>query len=279
MLVSLSSGFDQDAALRLTQTPQAAGATPPEISVVVPMHDEEGNIAALVAGIYRALAPVARFEVILVDDGSRDGTRALSLQLASQYSALRVVGHAAAAGQSAAVHSGVLAARAPLICTLDGDGQNPPENLPALVAPLLSPLRSTSLALVAGQRVGRRDTWSKRMASTFANALRRRMLNDGTRDTGCGLKAFDRAAYLALPFFNHQHRFLPALFARDGWQVAHVDVTHAPRLSGRSKYGNLQRAIVGVSDLIGVAWLIRRRKRAQPVELHTMDVHGREATS
>lgn len=248
----------------------------PEVSIVIPLHDEELNLTALVAGVRKALAQ-HRFEVILVDDGSKDGTRALALALAAKHPDLRVIAHEAAAGQSAAVHSGVLAARGPIIATLDGDGQNPPENLPALIAPLLAPDRAERLALVAGQRVGRRDTASKKIASKLANAIRSAVLKDGTRDTGCGLKAYRRDAFLALPFFNHQHRYLPALFARDGWQVAHVDVTHAARLAGRSKYTNFGRAIVGVSDLMGVAWLIRRRKTARPTEYHpTADPKTRE---
>ena len=204
---------------------------------------------------------------MLVDDGSNDGTRALALRLAARHPALRVIAHEVAAGQSAAVHSGVLAARAAVIATLDGDGQNPPENLPALIAPLMAADRPARLALVAGQRVGRRDTLSKKTASRLANGIRARVLKDGTRDTGCGLKAFRRDAFLALPYFNHLHRYLPALFARDGWEVAHVDVTHAARQAGRSKYTNFGRAIVGISDLMGVAWLIRRRKTSRPTEL------------
>lgn len=238
----------------------------PDLSVVIPMHNEAGNLAPLLDGIAQALADLP-YEVIIVDDGSTDTTRAEALALAAGDAHLRVLAHRDAAGQSAAVHSGVLAARAPLIATLDGDGQNPPDNLPALVAPLRAAGRDPALKLVAGQRVGRRDTLSKRLASRFANGLRGWLLKDGTRDTGCGLKAFDRAAYLALPFFNHQHRYLPALFARDGWAVAHVDVTHAARGEGQSKYTNLGRALVGIWDLLGVAWLIRRRKTARPEEL------------
>lgn len=241
-------------------------ATGPQVSVVVPMRDEAGNVAALAEAILAAL-PGPDIEVLLVDDGSTDGTRAIALDVARRYPQLRVIGHDVSGGQSAAIHSGVLAARGAVIATLDGDGQNPPSNLPALIAPLRAADRDPRLALVAGNRVGRQDTLPRKLASRFANALRSRVLNDGTRDTGCGLKAFDRAAYLALPFFNHQHRFLPALFVRDGWAVAHVDVTHAPRLAGQSKYTNLGRALVGISDLMGVAWLIRRRKRAVPHDL------------
>jgi hypothetical protein len=179
-----------------------------------------------------------------------------------------------------------MAARAEIVATLDGDGQNPPENLTRILAPFLAATCPNRLGIVAGQRVGRKDDWSKRLASRLANSIRGAVLRDGTRDTGCGLKAFRRDAYLALPFFNHQHRYLPALFARDGWQVAHVDVTHAPRLHGRSKYGNLGRALVGITDLAGVAWLIRRRNRATPQELTPLPtaeapgpaVHVTEAT-
>ena len=246
--------------------PDTAADLPPDVSVVIPLHDEELNLAALVAGVMAALSGL-RHEIVLVDDGSNDGTRALALRLAARHPALRVIAHEVAAGQSAAVHSGVLAARAAVIATLDGDGQNPPENLPALIAPLMAADRPARLALVAGQRVGRRDTLSKKTASRLANGIRARVLKDGTRDTGCGLKAFRRDAFLALLYFNHLHRYLPALFARDGWEVAHVDVTHAARQAGRSKYTNFGRAIVGISDLMGVAWLIRRRKTSRPTEL------------
>ncbi|MBN2630876.1 MAG: glycosyltransferase family 2 protein [Rhodobacteraceae bacterium] len=249
--------------------PASTSATPaPDVSIVVPLKDEAQNIAPLVQKMRTALAPIARYEIVLVDDGSGDDTRTVILGLMAEAPEVRLIGHAQSGGQSAAVHSGVLAARAPIIATLDGDGQNPPENLPLLLAPLLNPAADPRLGLVAGQRVGRRDTWSKRMASRFANALRSAVLSDGTRDTGCGLKAFRRDAFLALPFFNHQHRYLPALFARDGWAVAHVDVTHAARLHGWSKYGNLGRAMVGAVDLVGVAWLIRRRKTILPTEIH-----------
>jgi glycosyltransferase involved in cell wall biosynthesis len=238
----------------------------PQLSVVVPLRNEEGAIAALVVGIAAALKDVP-YELILVDDGSTDGTRALCLDLAARDPRITVLGHSQSGGQSAALHSGVLAALAPIVATLDGDGQNPPENLPRLIAPLLAPEAAAGCGLVAGQRVGRKDTFSKRIASRLANGLRSWVLRDGTRDTGCGLKAFRREAYLTLPYFNHMHRYLPALFARHGWQVQLVDVTHAPRVSGRSKYGNLDRALVGIVDLAGVAWLIRRRKTVAAVTL------------
>ncbi|MFM7333300.1 MAG: glycosyltransferase family 2 protein [Tabrizicola sp.] len=251
----------------LTHPPlRSVPALPPRLSVVVPLRNEEAAIGALVADIAAALGTMS-YELLLVDDGSTDGTRAQCLALATGDARVRVLGHPRSAGQSAALHSGVLAARAAIVATLDGDGQNPPENLPRLVAPLLGAAADPACGHVAGQRVGRKDSLSKRLASKFANALRSTVLRDGTRDTGCGLKAFRREAFLALPYFNHMHRYLPALFARDGWQVQLVDVTHAPRRTGRSKYGNLDRALAGILDLAGVAWLIHRRKRARAEDL------------
>lgn len=240
----------------------------PQFSVVVPMKNEADNVAPLVAEIAAACAG-HRFEVIFVDDGSTDQTLARLEDASKAYPWVRVLQHATSGGQSAAIHSGVLAARASVICTMDGDGQNPPAEIPRLTAPLLGNPASTSLGLVAGQRTKRQDTVSKRIASTLANAIRRSFLRDGTRDTGCGLKAFRRDAFLALPFFNHMHRYLPALFAAHGWAVAHVEVAHRPRQSGTSNYNNLQRGLVGMHDLIGVAWLIRRRKRVAPEEIGT----------
>ena len=212
------------------------------------------------------MTPVGPFEVIVVDDGSDDGMAALLQSALCDWPMLRVLRHDRSGGQSAAIHSGVLAARHGLICTLDGDGQNPPEELARLVTPFLQPDAET-LGLVAGQRVGRKDTLARRLASRFANGLRSRVLHDATRDTGCGLKCFRREAFLALPYFDHMHRYLPALFARDGWRIAHVDVTHRPRGGGRSHYSNLQRGIVGIFDLMGVAWLLRRRKKSRATEI------------
>ncbi len=233
-----------------------------KISVVIPARNETENIITLVEDIDRALTPLGDFEIIVVDDASTDNSVAVLSARAQTMLHLRLVRHDRSGGQSAAVHSGVLAARAPIICTLDGDGQNPAEELPKLLAPIMNDTTGR-IGLVAGQRVGRQDTWSKKAASKFANRLRGWILHDGTRDTGCGLKAFRREAFLALPFFNHMHRYLPALFKRDGWEIAHVDVTHRARGAGRSNYSNLQRALVGAVDLIGVAWLLRRRKTAR----------------
>ncbi len=235
------------------------------LSIVIPAKNESENIITLVEDIDRALAALAPFEIIVVDDCSTDNSVAVLMARAQTMPHLRLVRHDRSGGQSAAVHSGVKAARAPIICTLDGDGQNPPEELPKLAAPLLAD-STGRIGLVAGQRVDRQDTWSKKVASKFANRLRGWILNDGTRDTGCGLKAFRRQAFLDLPYFDHMHRYLPALFTRDGWQVAHVDVSHRSRGAGRSNYSNLQRALVGVVDLVGVAWLLRRRKKARPLD-------------
>jgi len=261
----------------MTDAPDPAGPVSgsADISVVVPMHDEAENVAPLLEGICRACAGTA-FEVIAVDDGSKDGTSEAIRAAAAAEPRIRLLRHPAAAGQSAAVHSGVQAARGWIVCTLDGDGQNPPEELPKLFAPFLE-AGQDRLGLVAGQRVGRQDTASKRLASRFANGLRAWILKDGTRDTGCGLKGFRRDAFLALPYFDHMHRYLPALFRRDGWEVRLVDVGHKGRMAGRSKYSNLRRALVGVPDLMGVAWLIRRRKKAGATETALAAAPARQA--
>jgi len=234
------------------------------VSIVIPMRNEAENVGPLIADITTAIADLSDYEIIVVDDGSTDDTAARTRALSLQDPRIRLVRHAKSAGQSAAVHSGVMRATAPIICTLDGDGQNPPVELPKRYTPLLQD-QTGQLALVAGQRVARQDTLSKKLASRIANSLRGWLLRDGTRDTGCGLKGFRREAFLSLPYFDHMHRYLPALFKRDGWQIALVDVSHKERHAGRSNYSNIQRAFVGIYDLIGVAWLIRRRKKASPM--------------
>ena len=238
------------------------------VTIVIPAKNEAGNIAALVDEIDLACRGKADYEIIIVDDRSDDDTAKVVQGMMVGRPHLRLVQHDRSGGQSAAVHSGVRAARGDIVCTLDGDGQNPPENLPKLFLPLLAP-ENAAFGIVAGQRVGRRDTLSKRLASRFANGLRGWLLQDGTRDTGCGLKGFRREAYLVLPYFDHMHRYLPALFTRDGWQVMHVDVSHRARGAGRSNYNNLQRGLVGAVDLFGVMWLIRRKKKSRPTEVGT----------
>lgn len=234
-----------------------------EFSVVIPARNERDNIIALLDEIEAAVRPLGAHEVIVVDDGSTDGLGDVLQARMAGAPHLRALRNERSGGQSAAIHSGVLAAQAPVICTLDGDGQNPPADLPRLLAALLE--GNADVGLVAGQRMKRNDTLSKRLASRFANGLRSWLLKDGTRDTGCGLKAFRRDAFLALPYFDHMHRYLPALFARDDWGVVLVDVGHRARGAGRSNYSNLQRALVGMVDLPGVMWLIRRRKKVRPV--------------
>lgn len=238
----------------------------PWLSIVLPMRNEGANVGFVVAAITEACAPHAPFEVICVDDGSSDDTATQIRTAARLHGPVRLVTHAVPAGQSAAIHSGVQAARGALICTLDGDGQNPPGEIPKLLAHLRERALPSGVGLVAGQRVGRRDRLSKRLASRAANAIRAGLLRDRTRDTGCGLKLFGRAAFLALPYFDHMHRYLPALFARDGWAVLHQDVAHAPRRAGQSNYANFGRALAGAQDLLGVLWLIRRAKKQTGVD-------------
>jgi dolichol-phosphate mannosyltransferase len=229
----------------------------PEISVVVPVMDEEGNVAALAREIARAFAGQA-YEMIFVDDASRDGTRGALEALRADLPQLRIIVHARNGGQSRAVMSGVRAARGGIIVTLDGDGQNDPADAPALVARLKAGGRD--LGMVSGLRARRSDPWSKRLASRLGNGVRRRLLRDQARDTGCGLKAVPREVYLRLPYFDHMHRFLPALVRREGLEVAFVEVSHRPRMSGRSKYTNLRRLWASLGDLIGVVWLLNRAR-------------------
>ena len=229
----------------------------PRFTVIAPMLNEAENVGLMAREIAEACADLRPFEVIFVNDGSTDSTSDEIAKARVEFPWLREVRHAAPCGQSAAVRSGVLAAKAPICCTIDGDGQNPPAEIPNLVRPLLD---GADFGLVAGQRVDRQDTQSKLIASRLANKLRAWLLKDDTRDTGCGLKAFPRDVFLALPFFDHIHRFLPALVKREGHAIHLVDVTHRAREAGTSKYTNFGRAMVGVQDLLGVTWLLKRRK-------------------
>lgn len=228
----------------------------PSLSVVIPARNEAENLAALVPEIAAAVGDVA-YEVVIVDDGSTDDTAATLERLAAGGLPVSRVAHARSLGQSAALWSGVRAARGRIIVTLDGDGQNDPKPIPAFLARFSEP----QVGLVAGQRVGRKATFAKSIGSRLANAVRGALLKDDTRDTGCGIKAFRREAYLHLPYFQTMHRFLPALFLADGWRVVHVDVTDRARQHGTSNYGNLDRLLVGIPDLFGVWWLTRRRRK------------------
>ena len=232
----------------------------PRFAIVAPMRNEAGAAPALAAEIGAACAALGPFEAIFVDDGSDDATPEVLANLRARHPWLRTLRHAESCGQSAAVATGVRAARAPLICTIDGDGQNPPAEIPKLLAPLMAADRPDRLALICGVRRERRDVAARRAASRGANALRRWLLKDDAPDSGCGLKAFPRDVYLTLPYFDHMHRYLPSLFLREGLEIAHVDVAHRARESGRTKYTNVGRALVGALDLFGVWWLMRRRR-------------------
>jgi dolichol-phosphate mannosyltransferase len=230
---------------------------PTHLSVVVPVRNEQDNVAGLIAEIDSALK-FFTYEIIYVDDGSTDDTLGRLKALQNTYE-LRIIRHAKSCGQSTAVRSGVKAARYEWIVTLDGDGQNDPADIPKLVAAM-----AEGVELIGGnRRQSRRDTFIKRLSSVIANGVRSKMLHDDTPDTGCGLKLFSRTTFLELPYFDHMHRFLPALVKRSGGKILSVPVSHRNREHGKSNYGTLDRLMVGIVDLFGVAWLQRRAK--QPV--------------
>ncbi len=243
----------------MPDTNPPAGTPEPAVSVVVPVRNEADNVRLLTDEIAAALNGRWSFELIYVNDGSTDGTEAALSTLKAERPWLRQIKHASSCGQSAAVHSGVIAARAPVVATLDGDGQNDPSFIPALLHAFEQ--GGARIGLVAGQRVGRRSGAYKKLQSRIANGVRGAILRDGTRDSGCGLKVFRRDAFLALPYFDALHRFLPALFRRDGYAIGYVDVIDRPRHSGQSNYGLWDRLWVGILDLAGVWWLVRRRRR------------------
>lgn len=238
-----------------------------DLSVVIPIKNEADNIQPLLQEIHAALEEHYDYEVIYVDDGSDDASLRVLGGMTRRYPRLRVLQHAQSCGQSTAVRSGVQAARAPWIATLDGDGQNDPADIPKLMAVIVAPDCDPRLKLVAGWRRARHDTWVKRLSSIIANRVRRALLRDKTPDTGCGLKLFEREMFLALPYFDHMHRFLPALVLREGGEVCSVEVQHRHRELGVSKYGIHNRLWVGIVDLFGVSWLQRRVKRPVVTEV------------
>ncbi|MEO5573254.1 MAG: glycosyltransferase family 2 protein [Gammaproteobacteria bacterium] len=236
---------------------QSINPAPPELSVVVPVHNEEGNIEPLIGEIRAALDGVLDYEVIYVDDGSSDATLQRLIALRNGFNRLRILNHRKSCGQSTAVLTGARAARAAWIVTLDGDGQNDPADIPALLAARSG---ADGPQLICGRRRRRNDSWLKRLSSRVANRVRAGLLKDNTPDTGCGLKLFSRSAFLALPHFDHMHRFLPALMLRNGGRVVNVDVNHRARGHGKSNYGLHNRLWVGIIDMFGVMWLQRRTK-------------------
>ncbi len=239
-------------------------STTPALSVVVPVFNERDNIEPLLEEIRRALEGLVDYEVIYVDDASTDDTLAVLLSARARHPRLRVLQHARQCGQSTAVYHGVRAARSGWVATLDGDGQNDPADIRKLLAARdAAPARTR---LFAGWRTSRRDNLGKRLSSRIANGVRKRVLRDDTPDTGCGLKLFDRAVFLELPYFDHMHRFLPALVRRHGHDCLSVPVSHRPRTRGVSKYGMWNRLWVGLSDLRGVGWLMRRTRLSEPRE-------------
>ena len=237
----------------------------PQLSVVVPVFNERDNIPPLVEEIVAALRGRADFEIVYVNDCSKDDSLDVLQALKTHVPELRVLSHVSQSGQSTAVRSGVRAARGAWVATRDGDGQNDPADIPRLLDARKN--APPEVKLFAGWRVNRQDTGSKRWASKIANAIRSRLLRDSTPDTGCGIKLFEREAFLDLPYFDHMHRYLPALMQRAGWKTVSVPVNHRARGAGVSKYNNLNRALVGIADLRGVAWLIRRSKRTAVKEL------------
>lgn len=237
-----------------------------DVSIIIPACDEIGNLPGLLDEIVVAMRSFAgRYEVLVVDDGSTDGSWQMLVERASNDPTLRPIRHASSAGQSTSIWQAAHRARGRWLATLDGDGQNDPADLPRV----LQHARDRELEMVTGHRTTRRDTWFKRLSSKVANGVRSRLLNDNTPDTGCGLKAISREAFLRLPYFDHMHRFLPALIQFQGGRCESVPVNHRPRGTGASHYGLNNRLWAGLLDLLGVMWL-RKRSRL-PVECETMD--------
>lgn len=248
--------------------PPTGGRTLDGLSVVIPVCNEEPNVAPLADEVAAALRGRVPFELIFVDDGSTDRTAEVARATRAAVPELRLLRHSRRSGQSRALVSGVRAARHEWVATLDGDGQNDPADIPALVAAALA---APDVRLVMGNRVTRRDTWLRRLSSRVANGVRGRLLHDGTPDTGCGIKVLHRPTFLELPVFDHMHRFLPALFQREGARVISVAVAHRPRMRGQSKYGLFDRLWVGIVDIFGVRWLNSRYRAGLQV---SEDVRG-----
>jgi len=236
-----------------------------ELSIVVPVHNEAGNVQQLVSEISQALDGRA-YEMVFVDDASTDDTRAVLVGLKDQFPALRVLSHRKNSGQSRAIRTGILAARGRIVGTLDGDGQNDPADLPDLYRKLTRADAPGDLRMVMGRRASRKDTAWKRFGSRFANSIRKRMLKDDCDDSGCGIKVMHRDAFLSLPYFDHIHRYMPAMMNAEGFKVEFEDVNHRERGAGVSKYNNFGRLWAALSDLRGVIWLIRRRRHPAGVD-------------
>jgi len=232
----------------------------PKLSVVVPVFNEAENVEKLISEIAAALDGTP-YEMIFVNDASTDDTANVLTELKAKFSALRPISHRQNAGQSRAVRSGVQAAKGEFIATLDGDGQNDPADIPALYAQLTRADAPEKLAMVGGRRAKRKDTAAKKFASRFGNGVRKKLLKDQADDTGCGLKVFRRQAFLELPFFDHVHRYIPALMLREGYEIEFCDVNHRHREFGVSKYTNFGRLMVSIADLRGVMWLNRRARK------------------
>ncbi|MCB1532086.1 MAG: glycosyltransferase family 2 protein [Alphaproteobacteria bacterium] len=232
------------------------------ITVVVPVYNEEDNIQSLIEEISKAGKNLPISEIVYVDDASTDNSFSVLKSLRAHTPELRILKHKKQSGQSAALWTGVKAAGNKLIVTLDGDGQNDPADIKTLFEEYEKYKKATPKIMVLGEREKRHDNVVRRISSRLANGIRGGLLKDGTKDTGCSLKMFRRKDYLNLPYFDHMHRFLPALMLRDGVELVHVPVSHRPRLHGKSKYGTLDRALVGISDIRGVLWLQKRARRA-----------------
>ncbi|MGJ8560982.1 MAG: glycosyltransferase family 2 protein [Litorimonas sp.] len=235
--------------------------TLPKLAVVLPAYNESGNLGPLITEINAALQGVAH-EIVVTDDGSTDDTQARLIALKAEFPQLRVLAHRQNAGQSRALRTAIMAARAPMIATLDSDGQNVPADIPALYAQMTRDDAPDTLAMVGGRRAKRKDTAAKRFGSRIGNGVRKRLLHDEADDTGCGLKVFCRQAFLELPYFDHIHRYLPALMLREGYACEYRDVSHRERGAGESKYTNFGRLKVSIADLRGVRWLISRARQS-----------------